>query len=99
MTTLDPAVLQGVMEILDELSGDWEHDGEITPHTRFIAELGVESLDIVILGTLLQERYGQLPFAKFLDEIGERPVEERDLTVAELVTFVCAHRDPVLEGA
>lgn len=99
MTTIDPAVLQGVLELLDELAGDWEYDGDIGPDTRFIADLGVESLEIVVLGTLIQQRYGELPFARFLEEIGERPVEERDLSVRELVTFVCEHRTTVPAGA
>jgi acyl carrier protein len=99
MTTIDPAVMQGVLELLDELSGDWEYDGDLGPDTRFVADLGLESLEIVVLGTLLQQRYGTLPFARFLEEIGDRPVERRDLTVAELVAFVCEHRTAVLEGA
>lgn len=99
MTAIDPAVMAGVLQLLDELAGDWEYDEEIRPDTRFIADLGLESLEIVVLGTLLQQRYGRLPFAEFLEELGERPVEERDLTVAELVTFVCEHRQPILEEA
>jgi acyl carrier protein len=99
MTTTDPAVLDGVLALVDELAGDWEYDGTVGPHTRFVADLGLESLEIVVLGTMLQQRYGKLPFAAFLDELGERPVEERDLTVIELVTFVCEHRQPALEEA
>ena len=99
MTTTDPAVLEEVLAMLDELSGDWEYDGTIEPHTRFVADLGLESLEIVVLGTMLQQRYGKLPFAAFLEELGERPVEERDLTVIELVTFVCENRQPALEEA
>lgn len=99
MSAIDPGVLAAVLETLDELSGDWEYDGEITPDTRFIADLGVESLEIVVLGTLLQQRYGVLPFARFLEEIGEREPAERDLTVRELVAFVCEHRTNVLEEA
>jgi acyl carrier protein len=93
----DPAVLDGVLEMLGELSGDWEYDGLITPDTYFLADLGLESLDIVVLGTLIQQRYGRLPFAEYLEELGQRPVEERDITVAELVEFVCEHRQPSLE--
>jgi acyl carrier protein len=93
----DPAVLDGVLEMLGELSGDWEYDGLITPETYFLADLGLESLDIVVLGTLIQQRYGRLPFAEYLEELGQRPVEERDITVAELVEFVCEHRQPSLE--
>jgi acyl carrier protein len=94
MTRIDPDVLQGVLELLDELAGDWEYDGAIGLDTRFIADLGVESLEIVVLGSLLQQRYGTLPFARFLEEIGERPVDQRDLSVRELVEFVCEHRAP-----
>lgn len=97
MSQGDPAVLDGVLEMLGELSGDWEYDGLITPDTYFLADLGLESLDIVVLGTLIQQRYGRLPFAEYLEELGQRPVEERDITVAELVEFVCEHRQPSLE--
>jgi acyl carrier protein len=93
----DPEVLEGVLEMLEELSGDWEYDGAITPDTYFLADLGLESLDIVVLGTLIQQRYGRLPFAEYLEELGQRPVEERDITVAELVEFVCEHRQPTME--
>jgi acyl carrier protein len=99
MTPIDPAVMTGVLNLLDELAGDWEYDGAIEPRTRFIADLGLESLEIVVLGTMLQQRYGRLPFAEFLEALGQRPVEERDLTVAELVGFVCEHRQPMLEEA
>jgi acyl carrier protein len=94
---VDPEVLDGVLEMLRELAGDWEYDGEITPHTSFLGDLGLESLDIVVLGTLVQQRYGRLPFAEYLEELGQRPVEERDVTVAEVVAFVCENRQPSLE--
>jgi acyl carrier protein len=97
VSQVDPEVLNGVLEMLTELSGDWEYDADITPDTYFLADLGLESLDIVVLGTLIQQRYGRLPFAEYLEELGQRPVEERDVTVAELVVFVCAHRQPSLE--
>ena len=97
MSRVDPEVVDGVLEMLSELSGDWEYDGEITPDTYFLADLGLESLDIVVLGTLIQQRYGRLPFPQYLEELGQRPVEERDVTVAEVVAFVCEHRQPSLE--
>jgi acyl carrier protein len=97
MTQVDPEVLNGVLELLNELSGDWEYDGDIGPDTYFLADLGLESLDIVVLGTMIQQQYGRLPFAEYLEELGQRPVEERDITVAELVEFVCEHRQPSLE--
>ena len=99
MTHADPQVREGILELLVQLADDWEYDGEIGPETAFIADLGLESLDIVVLGTMLQERYGRLPFPEFLDEIGQRPIEQRDLTVDELVVFVCEHRQTILEEA
>jgi len=94
MTTLDPQVLQGILDLLEEAQGDWEFDGTISPETRFVADLGLESLEIVILSTMVQQRYGKLPFPQFFEEIGQRPEEERDLTVAEVAMFVCEHRQP-----
>lgn len=97
MTEPDPQVIEGVLALLREAQGDWEYDGEITPDTRFVADLGLESLEIVVLSTMVQQRYGRLPFPQFFDEIGQRPVEERDVSVVELARFVCEHRhaDPV----
>ena len=92
MTRADSHVLAGVLALLNELADDWEYDGAIGPDTYFIADLALESLDIVVLGTMIQQEYGRLPFAEFLEELGRRPVEARDLTVAELVTFICEHR-------
>jgi acyl carrier protein len=97
MRYADPEVLDAVLALLNELSGDWEYDGEIGPDTYFLADLGFESLDIVVLSTLIQQRYGRLPFAEYLEELGQRPVEQRDITVEELVEFVCEHRQASLE--
>lgn len=90
--TVDDRVLAEVLELLDELAGDWEYDGGIEPTTRFLHDLGLESLDLVVLGTMLQQRYGPLPFTEYYAEIGRRPIDERDVTVAELVDFICANR-------
>jgi acyl carrier protein len=90
--TPDPQVLQGILELLDEARGDWEYTGDIGPETSFVSDLGLESLEIVVLATMVQQRYGRLPFPQFFDEIGQRPEDERDLTVVELATFVCEHR-------
>ena len=92
MTTLDPQVMEGILELLSEAQGDWEYEGEIGPDTLFVADLGLESLEIVVLSTMVQQRYGRLPFPQYFDEIGQRPVDQRDLSVAELAAFVCEHR-------
>ena len=88
MTSVDPPVLESILALLEEAQGDWEFTGEIGPDTHFVADLGLESLEIVVLATLVQQQFGKLPFPQFFEEIGRRPVDERDLTVAELAMFV-----------
>jgi len=99
MSELDPQVLADVLKLIDELAGDWEFDGTITSETRFLRDLGLESLDLVVLGTMIQQRYGQLPFAEYYAQVGQRPVEERDVSVADLVVFICEHRTLSAEPA
>jgi acyl carrier protein len=91
-------VLDDVLALMTQLAGDWEYPGIVTPETRLLADLAMESLDLVVLGTSLQERYGRLPFSEFLAEIGQRPVEERDVSVGELVAFVGRHSTRITEG-
>lgn len=98
MNGIDPQVLADVLDLMTQLAGDWEYAEEITPSTRLLGDLGLESLDLVVLGTSIQQRYGRLPFAEFLAEIGQRPVAERDVTVGELVQFVCQHRGQAAVG-
>lgn len=93
-----PHVLADVLELMNELAGDWEYDRAITGDTSFLGDLGLESLDLVVIGTAVQHRYGRLPFAEYLAEIGRRPVEERDLTVGNLVDFICRCRQGAVVG-
>src|SRR5262245_16027595 len=98
MTAADQKVLDEVLRLMTELADDWGYSDPITPETRLIRELRVESLGLVVLGTSLQERYGKLPFPEFLAEIGQRPLDERDLSIGELVEFVCRHTTRSADG-
>jgi acyl carrier protein len=91
MTTTQPQVLSELIDLMSQVAGDWEYSGGLGPKTRLLSDLHMESLDLVVLGTSIQERYGRLPFSAFLAEIGQRPAEERDVTINELVEFVCKH--------
>jgi acyl carrier protein len=88
----DSQVLTDVLELMNELAGDWEYSDTITPETYLLGDLGLESLDLVVIGTEIQQRYGRLPFVEYLAEIGQRPIQQRDVSVSELVDFVCRHR-------
>jgi acyl carrier protein len=83
-------------EILDVIStvlaGDLgvHASSAIDEHTRFFADLGLASIDAVVLGERLQEHYGRpLPFNALMAEIGLRT--ERDLSIGELVEFLAAN--------
>jgi acyl carrier protein len=84
-----PDVQAYILSTIDELSRDWDYSEPVTTETGLFAQLGLESLDAVILATSIQEHYGtQMPFAQLFAEVGER---QRDLTIGELVEFVQPH--------
>lgn len=80
--------------LLWTIANDWEYSGNITRNTYFLADLGFESLDVVILSTQVQEHYGRvLPFTELFAEIGQR--ELKDISVGEWVDFIYRHLDTV----
>jgi acyl carrier protein len=89
MTISEHQVLNTVIDIMNQLATDWEYAEPITAETYLFGDLGFESLDVVILGTSLQERYGRLPFAELLADIGQRSLQ--DISVVELVQFISQH--------
>lgn len=81
-----------VLDLLSQLAEDWDYDEEVTADTWLVKDLGLESIDVVVLGTSIQDRLdANLPFAEFLSAIGQREV--RDIQVRELVQFVVEHAD------
>lgn len=81
------------LALLQQLADDWEYTDEITSGTFLLADLGFESLDVVILSAETQNLYGQkLPFTQLFADIGQR--EERDITVGEWADFVHTHLQP-----
>jgi acyl carrier protein len=102
MTTqaTEPAILADLARVFADFGGR-EYSGPISPTTRFFADLGLASIDAVVLGETLQERYGRpLPFGDLMADMGRR--EDRDLTLGELASFLAQslqHQDlPHAEG-
>jgi acyl carrier protein len=92
------AIQNYVLETLGELSQDWDYSRPVGPESLLFSELGLESLDVVVLGTTIQEHYQkQMPFAELLGEIGQR--DRKDLSIRELVDFVYAHTNPTATPA
>ena len=80
-------IMADVLDLLNSVVRDWEFEGTVGANTRLFADLNFESLDLVVLGAKVQERFGQtFPFPEFFAEIGQRDV--RDLTIGEWVSFM-----------
>jgi acyl carrier protein len=63
---------------------------QIDDGTRFFADLGLASIDAVVLSEVIQQHYGRsLPFNELMGEIGRRT--DRDLSIGELVAFLVEH--------
>lgn len=83
-------IMEDVLGLLRQLAGDWEYSGEINADTRFFADMGLQSLDVVVLGTAIQEHYGQrLPFVQLFACVGQRKLP--DIPVSEWVDFIHQH--------
>ncbi|HXG13410.1 MAG TPA: phosphopantetheine-binding protein [Gemmataceae bacterium] len=83
-------------QILNDLAGilknfhGREYYGEIGPQTRFFGDLGLASIDAVVLGETIEAHYGRkLPFHEFMAGLGQRAV--RDIEVGELAAFLHRH--------
>jgi acyl carrier protein len=67
-----------------------QSSSSIDLETRFFADLGLASIDAVVLGEAIQDHYHRtLPFNDLMAEIGRRT--DRDLSIGELVAFVSRH--------
>jgi acyl carrier protein len=83
-------VLNYVLQTIEELLRDWDNSSAIDANSLLFTGLGMESLDVVVLGTSIQEHFQfQMPLAELLADVGQREV--RDLSIGELVDFVDLH--------
>jgi acyl carrier protein len=84
---------QSVLDDLADILRDFpsrEYFGEIDRRTRFFDDLGMVSIDAVVLGEKLEHRYGfRFPFNELLADLRERQAE--DLEVGELADFIHHH--------
>ena len=79
-----------VLGLLQQLAEDWEYDSTIDEQTGLLLDMGLESLDLVVLATSLQEQFQQeMPFTTFFADLGQR--EQPDVTAGEWVDFVYSH--------
>ncbi len=78
-------ILADVAGLLGGLRG--EELGAVSLETKFFADLGLASIDAVVLGEALEGHYGRpLPYGELMAELGGRA--DRDMTLGELVAFL-----------
>ena len=83
-------VLADLVEVMRRTFPDRDYSGPVTPATRVFADLGLASIDLVVLAEKLEVFYGRrLPFGPFLKGLRDRAAE--DLTLGELVGFLQQH--------
>jgi len=86
-------IFQSLSKIINSLKDEWEYSGEITPDTSLFTDLDFESIDAVVLGSMIEEHYNRpFPFAEYLASIGESTGGDkdgvRDIKVRDLVSFI-----------
>lgn len=89
MTQSRQQVLDYVLHTVQGLCEDWDYEDPVGPESLLFTQLGLESLDAVVLCTAIQEHYQvHMPFAELLADIGQK---QRDLSIDELSDFVHQH--------
>ncbi len=87
--TNEPTILATLARMLADFGGR-EYSGPIGRDTAFFADLGLASIDAVVLGEELQAHYGQpIPFDQMMAELGQRA--DRDIRIGELADFLAKH--------
>ncbi|HTU17625.1 MAG TPA: acyl carrier protein [Gemmataceae bacterium] len=96
MTRTKEQIMDDVAGILRNFNGR-EYSGDIDSNTLFFGDLGLASIDAVVLGETLEEHYGRkLPFHLFMADLGRRSV--RDIPLGELVAFLHQHLNASTPG-
>ncbi|MBI5550251.1 MAG: acyl carrier protein [Desulfobacterales bacterium] len=91
MTRPDKAtIFKDIVATLERVGEDWEYSGQITLDTTLLQDLGLESIDVVVLGEFLEEHYGQtFPFTEYYTELSQK--NKSDIRIADLVDLIFDH--------
>ena len=80
------SIMADLNQVLGNFNGR-EYAEEIGPDTMFFADLGLASIDAVVLGETLERHYGRrLPFGEMMADLGSRT--DRDISIGELCSFL-----------
>ena len=80
-------VLADLSAVVRRTFPDRDFPDAVGPDTRVFADLGLASIDLVVLAEKLEGFYGRkLPFGRFLTELRNRGAD--DIELGELVAFL-----------
>jgi acyl carrier protein len=81
-----------LISLLKDSKEDWDDSMVITDDTGLFLDLGIESIELVGLGSVLDQRFGKvLPFPEFMSRAREEDLS--DVTVGRLVDFLALNLD------
>jgi len=90
MTRPAEQIYRDLAEVMTTAFPDRDLAAPAGPHTRAFADLGLTSIELVVLGERLEQFYcRRLPFGPFLAGLRARKVD--DLALGELVAFLQQH--------
>ena len=82
-------IMAELVRLLADFGGR-EYSGPIEPETWFFADLGLASIDAVVLAETLEGHFGRpLPFGEMMADLGRRA--QRDIQLGELSSFLARH--------
>jgi acyl carrier protein len=91
MSTRTPQqIYRDLAEVMTRAFPDKDWSVEVGPRTRAFADLGLASIELVVLGERLEQFYGRrLPYGPFLATLRNRGAD--DLELGDLVAFLQQH--------
>ena len=91
MSTRTPEqIYRELAEVMTTAFPDRDPPSDVGPETRVFADLGMASIELVVLGERLEQFYGRrLPFGPFLATLRNSGAD--DLQLGDLVAFLQKH--------
>ena len=85
----DDAIYCDLRTVMERTFPDRDYPDDVGPATTLFGDLGLASIDLVVLAEKLEAHYGRrLPFGAFLTGLRNR--NATDVSLGELVAFLIA---------
>jgi acyl carrier protein len=83
----DDTIYRGLRTVMERTFPDRDYPNDVGPTTTLFGDLGLASIDLVVLAEKLETYYGKrLPFGAFLTDLRNR--NATDVNLGELVAFL-----------